>query len=278
VVPFLVLTLFVLGLMASRWPDPVGPLIFLGLVGLSVLMVDALLGWRALRVPLLGGTMFDGARFYGLPNAFLHVLLAGGLFLAAMLPAFPGFLVLVGAGDVGGAIVLFFSAGLWWVLRTRTRFGLKEVSFVGGVTGLGLGIVLLANRYLPGTPTHAAAFVEETGNGLGGLVREFGDRLGVALGQVRDVPPAVIPLLGLVVVLALVVTRRGPVGWGLGLAGRRWEHALIVLTVAGVAAFFANDTGVAAAAPVFLYAMTGMAYPAFLAAAGRALPRGVPHE
>jgi hypothetical protein len=36
--------------------------------------------------------------------------------------------------------------------------------------------------------------------------------------------------------------------------------------MAGVVAFFANDTGVAAAAPVFLYAMSGMAYPAFVAA------------
>jgi hypothetical protein len=36
--------------------------------------------------------------------------------------------------------------------------------------------------------------------------------------------------------------------------------------VGGIAAFFVNDTGVAAAAPVFLFAMTAMAYPAFLAA------------
>ena len=40
----------------------------------------------------------------------------------------------------------------------------------------------------------------------------------------------------------------------------------IAMTVAGLAAFFVNDTGVAAAAPVFLYAMTALAYPAFLAA------------
>ena len=37
------------------------------------------------------------------------------------------------------------------------------------------------------------------------------------------------------------------------------------MTVAGIAAFFVNDTGVAAAGPVFLYAMTALAYPAYLA-------------
>ncbi|HEY3211070.1 MAG TPA: hypothetical protein VGL18_15030, partial [Actinomycetota bacterium] len=56
------------------------------------------------------------------------------------------------------------------------------------------------------------------------------------------------------------------IGRGLELAGERWQHVLVVLTLAGVVAFFVNDTGVAAAAPVFLYAMSGMAYPAFVAA------------
>jgi hypothetical protein len=275
VVPFLVLSLVGLAALASRWPDPFGPFVFLGLVALSVLAVDAVLGWPGARIPLLGGTMFDGARFYGLPNAFLCILLAGALFVAAGLPAFPGFLVLVAAGlfagfpslgaDVGGAITLFFAAGLWWVLRTRPRFGVKELAFVAGVTAMGLGVVLLANRYLPGTPTHATAFVEGTEAGLGDVLRELGHRLSVGIGQVRDVPAAAMPLLGLPIILALVLTRPGPVGWGLDVAGGEWRQVLVVLTLAGMVAFFANDTGVAAAGPVFLYAMSGMAYPAFLA-------------
>jgi hypothetical protein len=171
--------------------------------------------------------------------------------------------------DVGGAITLFFAAGLWWVLRTRPGFGVKELAFVAGVTAMGLGVVLLANRFLPGTPTHATAFVEDTDGALSGVLREFGDRLGVGIGQVRKVPAAWIPLLGLPVILALVLTRPGPVGWGLETVGKRWQQALIVLTLAGMVAFFVNDTGVAAAAPVFLYAMSGMAYPAFLASAAR---------
>jgi hypothetical protein len=286
VLPFIVVSVVGLASLASsaRWPAPVGPITFLGIVGLAAVIVDALLGWRGARIPLLGGTMFDGARFYGLPNAFLCLLLAGAVFAAAALPAFSGFIVLVAAGlfagfpslgaDVGGTITLFFAAGMWWVLRTRQHFRLKELAFVAGVTAMGLGVVLLANRYLPGTPTHATTFVEGTDSGIGGVLREFGDRLSVGLDQVRKAPAALIPLLGLPIILALVLKRPGPVGWGLEAAGTGWQHALIVLTLAGMVAFFVNDTGLAAAAPVFLYAMSGMAYPALLVSAARAGPNG----
>lgn len=285
VVPFLVVSVVSLAVLAgaARWPGPLGPFTFLGLLGLAVVVTDATLGWRGARIPLLGGTMFDGARFYGLPNAFLALLLASAMFVAATLPAFTGFLVLVGAAlfagfpslgaDIGGATTVFFAAGLWWVLRTRRRFGVRELAFVAGVAALGLGLVLLANRYLPGTPTHATRFVAHEGNSLSGAVHELGDRLSVGIGQVANAPAAMIPLLGLPIILALALRRPGPIGWGLNLAGERWRHLLVVLTLAGVVAFVVNDTGVAAAAPVFLYAMSGMAYPAFLASEGGP-PRG----
>jgi hypothetical protein len=274
VIPSLILSVMALAALASRWPGPVGPLTFLGLAGLAVLVVDAALGWRGARIPLLGGTMFAGARFYGLPNAFLGLLLGSGMFVAAALPALPGFLLLVGAGlfagfpalgaDVGGTITVFFAAALWWVLRTRPRVRLREMAFVAGVTAMGLGIVLLANRYLPGVGTHATRFVEGKGGGLSGALREIGDRSAAGFHQLWNAPAAWIPLLGLPVVLAMVVKRPGAIGRGLEMAGNAWQQMLIVLTLAGAVAFFVNDTGVAAAAPLFLYAMTGMAYPAFV--------------
>ncbi len=275
VVPFVVLSIVALAALSlsSRWPGPVGPFQFLGTLGLAFLLVDAVFGWRGARIPLVGGTMFDGVRFYGLPNVFIALLLASSLFMAVGLEPFRAFLLLLVAGvfagfpnlgaNVGAAITLFVAAGLWWILRTRPAFGWHEVAFVAGTAAVGLAIVLLANRYLPGAPTHITGFVERTG-GWRATWDALGRRLGTGVGQIADVPAAVLPLVGLLVVLGLAMAPRGPIRRGLDLAGTMWRQALIAMTVAGIAAFFVNDTGVAAAAPVFLYAMTGIAYPAFL--------------
>jgi hypothetical protein len=277
VVPFLVLSVVALAAaaLAARWPGPMGPFRFLGAVGLAFVVLDALFGWRGARVPLLGGTMFDGVRFYGLPNSFIALLLASALLVAVGLEPFAGFLVLLAAGlfagfpnlgaNVGAATTLFVAAGVWWALRTRRRFGVREVAFVAGTAAVGLAAVLLANRYLPGAATHISGFVERTG-GLGGTWHAFRRRLDVGFGQIGDVPAALIPLIGLVVVLVLVLAPPRPIRAGLELAGQVWQKVLVAMTVAGIAAFFVNDTGVAAAAPVFLYAMTVLAYPAYLAA------------
>jgi len=272
-VPFVVLSAIGLAVLArsARWGGSTGPLVFLGAAGLSVLVVDAAFGWPGARLPLLGGTMFDGVRFYGLPNAFIAMLLASSVFVASRLDPLRGALFLGTAGlfagfpslgaNVGASIALFLAAGLWWVLRTRGRVGLREAAFVIGAVALGLGVVLLANRV--GMPTHATRFVE-TETSVGGVLRVFLDRMQSSLRMLADVPAGAIPVLGLPVVLWLLITRPGSIGRRLEAAGEPWRHALIVLTIAGIVAFLVEDTGVAAAGPVFLYAMAGLAYPVFL--------------
>src|SRR5205814_206694 len=128
-----------------------------------------------------------------------------------------------------------------------------------GVAALGVAAVLLANRFLPGAPTHLTGFVRRS-RGLAGAWDEFHRRLSVGVRQVRDVPAAWIPLLGLPVLLVAAVREWGPDRLT-GEPARAWRDCLITLTVAGMAAFFVNDTGVAAAAPAFLYAATAFAYP-----------------
>jgi hypothetical protein len=276
VVPFVVVSAVALAAIArlARWPGPMGPFAFLGVTALAFMVVDALFGWRGLRIPLLGGTMFDGARFYGIPNAFLATLLGSSLFVATLLGPWAGTAFLFGAGlfagfpslgaDLGGSATLFLAAGLWWAFRTRDRSPAARIVAASIIVLGGLAIVVLANRYLPGAPTHIAGFVERTGSGLAGIWHTFTSRLDGAIGQLQDVPAAWIPMLGLVVVLAAALIRPEPVGSGFAVAGLTWRDAIIVLTLAGMAAFFANDTGVAAAAPVFLYAATAMAYPSLL--------------
>jgi hypothetical protein len=288
VVPFLVVTTIVLAWLALIVPGrgPLGPLTFLGAVGAGFLILDMALGGRALRIPLLGGTMFDGVRYYGLPNAFIALLLASALFLAHRLRPYEGFVLLIAAAlfagfpslgaDIGGAVTLFAAAGAWWVLRTRPRIGTREVAFGVGVVAVGLGAVLLANRYFPGAPTHATRFVE--GGGFGGAWRELRHRLGVGWGQIRAVPASWIPLIGLPMVLGVVLAGPGPIRRTLELEAG-WRDVIIALVLASIVAYVANDTGVAAAAPGFLYAMAAVAFPAFtisVAERGRERSRATP--
>jgi hypothetical protein len=246
--------------------DPMAPFTFLGAVGLALLAVNAmLLGGRAFEIPLLGGTVFDGVRFYGLPNAFIALVLASSLFVAVRLGLVRGFLLLLAAGlfvgapglgaDLGGSVTLFAAAGLWWPLRRRAGFGWREGAMTVGTVVAGTALVLLMNRFLADTPTHLTRFVEGAGLSPGRVFGRFFDRLGIGFGQVADVPSVSIALVGLVALLWLAVSNAGPVGRGLAFVGGPWREVLIAMTAAGLVAFVANDTGVAAAAPVFLYAV-----------------------
>jgi hypothetical protein len=272
VLPFVVISTLGLALAARRagWPTPMGPFVFLGVAALVFMTVDGLFGWRGLRIPLLGGTMFDGARFYGIPNAFLATLLASALFVACALEPWAGTALLFGAGlfagfpalgaDLGGSATLFLAAGLWWAIRTPGRpISVRLIAAPLAVV-VGLVIVVAANRLLPGAPTHIAGFVERSGSR--GVWTAFTSRLRVGVGQLGDVPAAWLPMLGLPVILAVSLIAPVPIRGGLSVAGSPWRETLVVLTIAAMASFFVNDTGVAAAAPAFLYAATAMVYPA----------------
>ena len=278
VVPFVVMApAIVAGLsLGTRGRGAFAPFAFIGVVGLAALCLDALLGGPSFRTPLLGGTMFEGARFYGLPNAFIAPLAASALFVAWALPPFQGSLLLAAAGlfagfpglgaNVGASITLFAAAGLWWPLRARGKLRARELASAVAVVVLGLAAVLLANSFLAGTPTHAGRFVERTGGRLDELVETIGSRLSVGAEQLRAAPAALIPLLGLPLLLWVALAGPRPVTRAVS-ADLAWRDVLIVLVLGSLVAYFANDTGLAAAAPSFLYAMAVVAYPVLMAAA-----------
>ena len=270
--------------LAIRRPDPMFALTFLGVAGLAALSVDLLFGGHGLRVPLLGGTMFEGVRMYGLPNAFISTLLASGLFVAVRLDTGRGTALLVACGlvaglpqlgaDVGGSITLFAAAGLWWQLRSRGRLGLRELVLAFLVTVAGLVVVLLISRFLALSPTHATRFVEQSSSAPSSGLAEIRHRLWVGVHQVASYPVSAIPLVGLPVMLWVAVRRPGVIGRALA-AAPGWRDVAIVVALAAFVAYVVDDTGMAAAAPSFLYGMAALAYPAF-AVAGRPSPAESP--
>jgi hypothetical protein len=257
--------------VSARAPgrDAMSPLVFLGAAGLVFLAVDLALGSVGLRIPLLGGTMFDGSRYYGLPNAFESTLLASGLFVATRFEPLRGGVLLFGCGllagfpnlgaDVGGAIVLFAAAGLWWQLRSRGRLRWREAAVAFGVVVAGLAVVLVVNRLFAPEPTHITRFVETGGSSVTSRVDVIGHRLAAGFRQVGESPASLIPLLGLPLVLWAGLRARRLAS---ALASARpWREVLIVLVLAAAVGFLVNDTGMAAAAPSFLYALAVLAFP-----------------
>ncbi len=274
----------VLAWASARLPgrDAMSPLVFLGAAGLVFLAVDLALGSVGLRIPLLGGTMFDGSRYYGLPNAFESTLLASGLFVATRFDPLRGGILLFACGllagfpnlgaDVGGAIVLFAAAGLWWQLRSRGRVRWREAAVSLCVAVAGLAVVLIVNRLFAPEPTHITRFVQTGGSSAASGFDVIRHRLAAGFRQVGESPASLIPLLGLPVVLWAGL-RGGRLSAALA-AARPWREVLIVLVVAAGVGFLVNDTGMAAAAPSFLYAVAVLAYPSLVEPAREGEPRG----
>jgi hypothetical protein len=279
VIPYLVLGPVALAALATyvRWPGPYPAFGFIGALGLGFFALDLLTGAHALRVPLQGGVMFDGVRFFGMPNFAISPLLASALFVAAGLATGWGTALLLAAGlmagwpslgaDVGGSITLFVAAGLWFAIR-RAGGRLRPSGLV--VTALvavgGLTIVLLANRFLAGSPTHGTRFVERTTASFGTLFATIADRLGLGVRLVASDLAVLIPLVGLVVILWLAVRRPGRLV--VGLADDRWRDTVGVLAGAALLSYMVNDTGSTAASPAFLYGMVAILVPTVTAFAG----------
>ncbi len=288
VVPFVLGLTVLLALAARRvgGGDPLRPLSFLGGAGLAFIVVDAALGGGAFRTALVGGTMFDGVRFYGLGNAFIPTLVASAVFVAWRLERTTAVAVLFAVGlvagfphllaDVGASITLFATAGLWWALSQRPRPSARErlawaraAVAIGAAVVVGLAIVLVVNRYGPGAPTHASRFVERAHGRFGTAIRELWHRLGIGIGQIRRYPVGLLPLIGLPVGLWLAMTGPRPIGAGLRTVDDRWRDVVVALVFAALVGYVANDTGASAAAPAFLYVFAALALPALTAAHGR---------
>lgn len=234
---------------------------------LAFFVAEAILGWTAALTPFLGGSQLDGARFYGLPNAFIGLLLGASLWTASRLTPTVGFVVIVVAAllagmpfagaDLGGAVTLFAAAGLWLPRRARGRFGWREGGFALAVVAAGTAATILAHRFLATTPTHVTGL--EAADGIGALWSTLVRRLGIGWDLIERNPFAIVPVMGVLVTLAVVL--RPPAAVADPLERRpAWRDALLVILLASVVAYVANDTGPAALGLGFGLGLGGLLY------------------
>jgi hypothetical protein len=249
----------------------------IGTAVLAFFVLEALLGWRGMVTPLAGASQLDGARFFGLPNIAIGLLVGAGLWVAQRLRTTAGFGLLGGIGllaglpiagaNLGGAVTAFAAAGMWLAVRERGRLGTwLALAIAAGSTAFGAAVVLAAHAISP-IPTHVSR-ATGSAEGLAEVVERYGERLEIGLDLLTSHPAALVPVFGLPV--ALLVLRRPPAAirttferWP------AWRDALLVTLLAGVVAYFANDTGAAAAGLAFALALGGMLGVSLLSRTGK---------
>ena len=224
-----------------------------GVVLLATLVGEAGTGWTAALTPLLGGSQLDGGRFFGLPNAYIGLLLGGSIYVAQRLPRTAGAMLIAATGlfagspwtgsNIGAAVTLFAAAGIWWGVRRRAGW-LRTTSAVLAAAVSGTTLVVVAHRFLTSAPTHVTRFPEHTG-GVTALWEKLVDRLQVGTDLIAANPFALVPVIGVLVTLMTVL--RPPMSVRITFEeAPAWRDALLAILLGSVAAYVANDSGAAA--------------------------------
>jgi hypothetical protein len=248
--------------------SPYAAVAVVGGVGVALVVVDWLLGWRSLLTPLLGGSALEGVRFYGLGNSYAGLLLAGVVLLAAVLRPWAGVALLVAAAlfagvpragaDLGGGITVFGAAGIWWALRVRGRLGVAELAGVGAAVLGGAVLLVLLHRLVP-EPSHVTRAVDEAG-GVGGIAGAFIDRLVLNLETTARTPVVWLALAAVPAAIWVAWRRPRPFRQALD-AHPGWREAILALGLSAVLGYLLNDTyGLTAVALIYL--LLALVYPA----------------
>lgn len=249
----------------------------IGIAVLGYVAVEALLSWDAALTPFVGGSQLDGGRFHGMPNVLIGLLIGSSLWVAHRMRTGRGFWLIAGVAlfaglpllgaNLGAGVSLFTAAGLWLAVRERERLGVwRGVGVVAGVALSGTTIIVLAHAISP-YATHVTRFVRDPG-GLDGLLEVVVDRLQVGVDLIARNPLALIPVLGLPI--AIVAVLRPPAPLRPSLEGSPvWRDAVLVILLAGVVAYLANDSGPAAAGLAFGLGVGGLLGVSLMAGAGK---------
>jgi hypothetical protein len=224
-----------------------------GALLLAALAVEAAVGWTAALTPLLGGSQLDGGRFFGLPNAFIGLLLGGSIYVAQRLSRTAGTALIAATGlfaglpwtgsNMGAAVTLFSAAGIWWGFRGGVGW-LRTTAAALATVITGTALVVLAHRFLTSAPTHITRFSERTG-GVGVLWDKLVERLQVGTDLIAANPFALVPVFGVLATLAVVLRPPASVRSTFDEAPV-WRQALLAILLGSVVAYLANDSGAAA--------------------------------
>jgi hypothetical protein len=243
--------------------------VLLGAVLLGLVALDLVLGGHGLSQPLLGGSAWDGERFYGLGNGYFAFALAAVMLVAGFAPlsAVATAALLAGLGvvdglprlgaDVGGSLTSMLTAAAALVVLAPGRPRARRVVLLAGLA-VAAAVAVALGAGLGGPVSHAGRFAERLMQGPADAAGVVVDQLARNLRLLANSPfawagPLEVLLAGLIALRPPPPLDRLP-EWtrrvlGLGAFG---SFLLILL----------NDTGVTATAAsgLFLLAIPAWAW------------------
>jgi hypothetical protein len=156
----------------------------LGAVLLALVVLDLVLGGHGLSQPLLGGSAWDGERFYGLGNGYFAFALAAAMLVAGFAPlsavATAALLAVLGVvdglprlgADVGGALTSMLAAAAALVVLAPGRPRARRVVLLASLA-VAAAVAVALGAGLGGPVSHAGRFAERLQQGpadVGGVV------------------------------------------------------------------------------------------------------------
>ena len=250
-------------------PGRVAAPALLGAVLLGLVALDLVLGGHGLSQPLLGGSAWDGERFYGLGNGYFAFALAAVMLVAGFAPLSAVATAALAAGlgvvdglprlgaDVGGALTSMLTAAAALVVLAPGRPRARRVVLLAGLA-VAAAVAVALGAGLGGPVSHAGRFADRLQQGPADAAGVVVDQLARNLRLLANSPfawvgPLQVLLAGLIALRPPPPLRDLP-DWtrrvlGLGAFG----SALLILL---------NDTGVTATAAsgLFLLAIPAWAW------------------
>lgn len=254
--------------------DSANALLFLTAAVALLTLADGLRGSPLMLLSPLGSDAIAGGRFYGIGNDYMGVLIASSvialsLLLAKlklshrvrMLIALP-FLLLVAftighpayGANVGGLITALVAAGVLVMFMLEQRLHFKQLLAIGVLAVLGVLIVAFLDSWLNPNPSHAGKTIKLLISSEPGIFLSIiRTKLGILGSTIYHSVWSIVLLLG-IIVLAFI-WRKKPI---MALKEAKPEVLPIINTLLITAAtvFLVNDTGVIAAALIFLYLLS----------------------
>jgi hypothetical protein len=241
----------------------------LGATLLGLVVLDLVLGGHGLSQPLVGGSAWDGERFYGLGNGYFAFALAAVMLVAGFAPlsAAATAVLLAGLGvvdglprlgaDVGGALTSMLTAAAALVVLAPGRPRGRRVVLLAGLA-VAAAVAVALGAGLGGPVSHAGRFAERLRAGPADAAGMVVDQLARNLRLLANSPfawagPLQVLLAGLIALRPPGPLRQLP-DWTRRVLGLGAFGSLLLILL--------NDTGVTAtsASGLFLLAIPAWAW------------------